>query len=218
MSDERLGRLLEMLADVMRVAHARGLINVLGGNASFRWGDGFYITPSQVPKHRLSPEDMVYVPFDMEPQKSLTGKKASMEWRMHKYIYQALPEVNAIVHTHNPFTLALYSAGLSVNPEDYIEAYSIGKCVATIPYIPPGSEELAKAVANAVRKCRVVVLLGHGVVAAARTLYQALDAVEALNDICIAEALKHVITSSEKAKMIGREFMQGTGRYRRAAP
>jgi len=218
MSDERLGRLLEILADVMRVAHNKGLINVLGGNASFRWGDGFYITPSQVPKHRLSPEDMVYVPFDMEPQKSLTGKKASMEWRMHKYIYQALPEANAIVHTHNPFTLALYSAGLSVNPEDYIEAYSIGKCVATIPYIPPGSEELAKAVASAVRKCKVVVLLGHGVVAAARTLYQALDAVEALNDISMAEALKYVITSSEKARMIGREFMQGTGKYRKITP
>ncbi len=209
MSDERLGRLLEMLADVMRIAHERGLINVLGGNASFRWGDGFYITPSQVPKHRLSPEDMVYVPFETEPQRSLTGKRASMEWRMHKYIYESLPDVNAIIHTHNPVTLALYSAGLCINPEEYAEAYSIGKCVATVPHIPPGSEELAKAVANAVRKCRVVVLLGHGVVAAAKTLYQALDAVEALNDISLAEMLKQMVTLAERDRVIKREYMQG---------
>ncbi len=203
MSDERLGRLLEMLADVMRLAHERGLINVLGGNASFRWGDGFYITPSQVPKHRLMPEDMVYVPFDMGPQRSLSGKRASMEWRMHKLIYEELPDVNAIVHTHNPITLTLYSSGLCVNPEDYIEAYSIGKCVATVPYVPPGSEELARAVASAVRKCRVVVLLGHGVVAAAKTLYQALDAVEALNDISLAELFKHIVYLAERGQRMG---------------
>ncbi len=193
MSDEKLGKLLEILSDVMRIAHERRLINVLGGNASFRWGDGFYITPSQVPKHKLTLEDIVYVPFDMGPQLSLSGKKASMEWRMHQYIYLKNPEINAILHTHNPYTLAVYTAGLSINPKEYVEAYSIGECIATVPQIPPGTERLAKAVAEAMTKCRVVVLLGHGVVVGAKTLYKALDAAEALEDISIAELTKHML-------------------------
>jgi len=172
------GREAAILADVMRLAYERGLINILGGNASIRLRDGFLITPSQKPKNMLRAEDMVFVDWDEGPK-----GHASMEWMMHREVYRASGSYEAVIHTHNPLTLALHEAGLKIDPAQYVEAYSIGPCIEVVPRLPPGSRELAEAVGNAVKRCRVAVLLGHGVVAAAPGIYEALDAVEALEDI-----------------------------------
>ena len=183
----------ELLALVMRLAYNRGLINIKGGNASIRERDGFWITPSQVPKNMLRPEDMVYV--------ELTGKwegsrKPSIEYRMHLMIYKEIKDVKAIVHTHNPYTLALYESGLTLDPTKYIEAYSIGECVAVVPKLPAGSNELAENVVSALGKCRVAVLLGHGAVAITKgDIFSALDALEALEDVSKIELLKTLLLS-----------------------
>ena len=194
MGEERLGEMLRRLGEVMRIAHDRGLVNLLGGNASIRWGDGFYITPSQVPKNQLRPEDMVYVPFDLGPELSLSGKKASMEWRMHREIYLNNPEVNAVLHTHNPYTLALYMSGLEVNPKEFVEAYTIGECISLVPFLPAGSVELARSVAEALKSCKVAVLLNHGVVAGAKNLSIALDSVEALEDLSRITIMRNLLS------------------------
>ena len=188
--DERLGKLLSSLCDVMKVAHARGLVNVLGGNASFRWGDGFYITPSQIPKHTLKPEDMVYVPFESEPEVSLSGRKASMEWRMHWEVYKRREDVRAVLHLHNPKTVALYSVGLETDFSNYIEGESIN-CISKVKLLREGSIELAKAVGGAVSKCNVVVLLNHGIVVVGKSLYHDLDIAEVLEDLSLTTLLKY---------------------------
>ncbi|MCD6324363.1 MAG: class II aldolase/adducin family protein [Desulfurococcales archaeon] len=181
--DERLGKLLAALGDVMRSAHEKGLVEVFGGNASFRWGEGFYITPTQVPKHRLTPEDIVYVPFDLGPQLSLSGKKASGEWRMHQSIYLNNEEVRAVLFTRNPLTLALYSSGLKADMTMLKGSEVLGKCIAEVNSFPPGSKELAEAVGVAVKECRVVVILNQGVVFAAQSPYRALHMAETLEEL-----------------------------------
>ena len=188
--DERLGKLLNSLCDVMKVAHARGLVNVLGGNASFRWGDGFYITPSQIPKHTLKPEDMVYVPFESEPEVSLSGRRASIEWRMHWEVYRRREDIKAVLHLHNPRTVALYSLGLETDFSNYIEGESIN-CISKVKPLPEGSIELAKAVGEAVSKCNVAVLLNHGVIIVGKSLYHDLDTAEALEDLSLVTLLKY---------------------------
>ncbi len=190
---EGVKKLLADVAEVMRLAYDRGLINILGGNASIRWGNGFWITPSQVPKNKLSIEDFVYVDITEGPKPNPLGRKPSMEWRMHRGIYAALSDVKAILHTHNPHTVALYSLGLSIRPNDYIEAYSIGDCVSVVPKLPAGSEDLAESVTEALIKCRIAVLLGHGVVVATNNIYRALDAAEALEDIATIELFKNLL-------------------------
>ncbi len=177
----------EALAYVMRSAVRRGLVDLLGGNASIRVDGGFVITPSQVPKELLRPWDMVFVNWNGE---WVGPRKPSMEWRMHKLIYEVRPDVGAVLHLHNRTALALHEAGLGVRPADYVEAHALGDCVAVVPYSPAGSEELAAEVAKAMRSCRAVVLLRHGIVVAAENIYEALDAAEALEDLSAVEAIK----------------------------
>ena len=183
-------RAREALAYVMRAAVQRGLVDVLGGNASVRVDGGFVITPSQVPKDLLRPWDMVFVSWDGA---WVGPRKPSMEWRMHKLIYEVRPDAGAVLHLHNRAALALHEAGLGVRPGDYVEAHALGDCVAVVPYRPAGSHELAEEVAKAMRFCRAAVLLRHGVVVAAENLYVALDAAEALEDLSVVAAIKSLI-------------------------
>ncbi len=185
-------RARETLAYVMRAAVQRGLVDVLGGNASVRVEGGFVITPSQVPKDLLRPWDMVFVSWDGE---WVGPRKPSMEWRMHKLVYETRPDAGAVLHLHNRTALALHEAGLGVRPGDYVEAHALGDCVAIVPYRPAGSKELAAEVAKAMRICRAAVLLRHGVVVAAENPYVALDAAEALEDLSAVAAIKEALKS-----------------------
>ena len=136
---------------------------------------------------------MVYVGLD---GKWKEGLKPSMEYRMHLMIYRESNDVKTIIHTHNPYTLALYESGLALDPTKYIEAYSIGECIAVVPKLPAGSEELAKSVADAIRRCKVAVMLGHGAVAVSKgDVFSALDALEALEDISKVELFKALLSS-----------------------
>ena len=191
--DDNLRKALADVIEVMKYAYEKGLINILGGNASIRWGNGFWITPSQIPKNKLEVEDFVYVDLNEGPKPNVRGRKPSIEWRMHREIYASLSDVNAVLHTHNPHTLALYSVGLSIRPSDYIESCMISKCISVVPKLPPGSNELATAVAEAIVRCRVAVLLGHGVVVAANDIFRALDAVEALEDVAKIELFRNLL-------------------------
>ncbi len=193
---ERLGKLLEALGDVMKLAHERGLVEVFGGNASFRWGEGFYITPTQVPKHRLTPEDIVYVPFDMGPQLSLSGKKASGDWMLHQTIYLNNDGVKAVLFTRNPMTLALYSSGFKVEVSHLKGSEAIGKCVAEVQPYPPDSKELAEAVGVAIKECRVVVIPNYGVVSAALSPYRALHVAESVEEISRITLLTKLLSGS----------------------
>ena len=188
-------RLRKTVCEVMKIAYERGLVNVLGGNASLRYGDGFLITPSQIPKYRLKPSDIIYMKLDGTWYGELNP---SMEWRMHAEIYRKYPWANAVLHTHNPYTLAIYLGGLHIQPNEYVEAYSIGQCISVVEFHPPGSPDLAKAVANAVGKCRSVVLLGHGVVSASDNIFKALDAVEAMEDLSRIEFIKYLLSETRK--------------------
>ena len=191
--NEDLKRLLSDVTEVMRLAYEKGLINVLGGNASVRWGNGFWITPSQVPKYRLRAEDFIYVDLNEGPKPGSESKEPSIEWRMHREVYAALSDVNAILHTHNPYTIALYSMGLSVKPTEFVEAFPFRGCVSVVPKLPAGSLELANAVTEALVKCRVAVLLGHGVVVAANNIFKALDLAESLENMARIELLRNMM-------------------------
>ncbi len=180
----------ELLCDVMNTLHERGLLNVRGGNASIRGkGNYIWITPSKQPKHKLKPDDIVLMYFDGR----YVGTSApSIESKMHLYIYKTYEWVNAVVHAHSPLTTLVYDLDLDVDVGECVESMVSIPCIEVVGRYPPGSEDLARCVKDAVGRCSVVVLKGHGVVAAGRDIYIALNAIEALEDLSMAVLLKHI--------------------------
>ena len=82
------------------------LISLCGGNVSVRLDDGnFLITPSGMEYDNMQPEDICKV--------DRTGKVIEGKWRASSdtaaiiYIFENMPEVNAVIHTHQPYATAI---------------------------------------------------------------------------------------------------------------
>lgn len=164
----------------LRVLYRKGYITTLSGNLSVRCGDRIIITPSARPKHRLSVKDLVVM--DLEGR-VLEGGVPSTEWRIHVGAYRVREDVNAVVHTHNKNLIALSIAGIPLELKTAESIAYLKGGVKEVPSLPPGSEELADAVVNAVRTADVVLLKGHGVIAVAPSIDEAVNKVEVLDDL-----------------------------------
>ena len=100
----------------------------------------------------------------------------SVESRFHAGILRERPGVDAVLHFQSPCATVLACCELAgvdfaVIPEI---PYYIGP-VAIVPYLPPGSPELAEAVVEAMTRHGLAVLQNHGQVVAGKTLDDAIQ-------------------------------------------
>ncbi len=182
----------EAIVDVMNRLYSRGLRNNSGGNASARLEVApetglVYITPSGPLKNLAGPEGVAVITLDGH----IVAGKPSSEYRLHLAIYNVRRDVNAIVHAHNPLTVALskHREIFEKVTASIVEArYYVGR-IAWVPSLEPGTIEFAEAAAHASKNADTLVLEGHGVVGLGdrgdpvEALYTALDRVEALEDL-----------------------------------
>lgn len=175
------------ICKVMRNLFNRGMVSALGGNVSARvpGSKEFWITPSGIFKGELNPEDLVKVDLDGN---ILDGfLRPSIEWPLHAAVYRVRPDVNAVVHAHNPYTLGLALAGVGLKPIT-VEAVMVLRKVEIVPFAFPGTDQLAKLVGEAASKgARAIVLQNHGVVALGANLYEAEAVAETLEEVAIAQ-------------------------------
>jgi ribulose-5-phosphate 4-epimerase/fuculose-1-phosphate aldolase len=167
------------LVDCVKNLYGMGLTTSVSGNHSVRAGNSMWITPSGVPRNKMRTSDLVRV--DLKTGKVAGKIKPSIELEMHRNIYNVRPDVNAIAHTHSPFTIGI---SISAKFRHVIEeAKMVVGGPAVIANKPSGSIELAKAVSNEFRKsARVVVIKNHGVVAGGINIDHARAIVESLEE------------------------------------
>ncbi len=172
----------ELIAEIFRLAYTRRLVDLLGGNASARLsGDEVLITPTSTPKVIIKPQNIVKIRLDGTV---VSGGKPSSEWRMHVAIYRVRDDVRFVLHTHPPNILALTRAGLKIDMS-LSEAISYVGEVIDVPFLRPGSNELAEAVSRALSRKNVtaVILRNHGLVTVGVTPYEAFNRAEVLEDL-----------------------------------
>lgn len=156
------------LVVVAQALDAAGLMPNKSGNVSCRDDEaGFVITPAGTPYRDLVPESLAVVGFASGA--SGQGVRPSSEWRMHRAIYVARPDVAAIVHTHSPHATALACAGQGIPPFHYMIALAGGE-IRCMPYATFGTEELARRAVQGLEGRRATLLANHGVIAVGPTL------------------------------------------------
>ena len=187
--------LRKLLAEVFRWTYIKGLNTAIGGNASARLDEEtMLITPSGVPKHLIKPSNIVKMKLDGTVQ---GPGRPSSEWRLHAEIYKTRDDVKAIIHAHAPHVLALYNAGFKIDTSLVEVQTYLGSTIPEVGPLAPGSQELAEAVARALRprNVYVVVLRGHGVVAVGSNLFEALNRLEVIEHAAYVTILQNILRS-----------------------
>ena len=169
------------VAYFMRRLYDRFLTTASGGNISLRVSEqNVLITPAALDKGIISAEQITVVSMD---GKNLTQNfKPSIETNMHLEIYKKRNDVLAVVHAHPVYASLFTALSRKVNTHLIAEArYMLGE-PAVAEYALMGTKELAQIVAEASFKSNVIFLKNHGVVAVGKTLLEAFDRMEVLEN------------------------------------
>lgn len=149
-----------------------GLIVNTSGNVSLRIGEHVAITPSGRDYRTLKAADIAVVNLqggivegDLLP---------SSETPLHMAIYDANPDVSAIVHTHSVNATAI-STLLDQLPTIHYQMVDLGGAVEVAPYRTFGSRELADVTSKALQGRSAVIMKNHGALTTANSLEKALS-------------------------------------------
>jgi L-fuculose-phosphate aldolase len=156
----------EMIATARRM-NTSGLNQGTSGNLGVRVEGGLLITPSGMDYGALVPEDIVSLRFDGSPE----GRRVpSTEWRFHRDILEARPEVNAVLHAHSMFCTTLACLHRPIPPFHYMVAKAGGSSIRCAPYATFGTEALSRHAVAALEGRKACLLANHGMIAVGATL------------------------------------------------
>ncbi|MEM2093858.1 MAG: class II aldolase/adducin family protein [Candidatus Bathyarchaeia archaeon] len=142
------------------------------------------IKPSGKSFKDLKADDFLLV--DINTRAVLKGVyKPSIETPFHTALYKLRDSIGAVVHTHSHYATLLSIAEIEVLPigMEVYQAPALAQGVGLSKYAPPGTEELAKNIVEAMKGKSAVLLPHHGAATVGRTIE------EAVNNACVLERL-----------------------------
>ena len=148
-----------------------GINQGTSGNISLRHGEGILVTPTSTPYEAMQPEHIVYMHLDGSHD---PAQRPSSEWRFHRDILKARPEVHAIVHAHPPYSTMLAIMGLEIPPVHYMVACAGGDTIRCAPYATFGTQELSEHAVRALEGRLACLLEHHGMIAIGPSLPKAM--------------------------------------------
>lgn len=172
--------------DIVRLAwsiYDRGLTFGASGNISVRLDDGWLMTPTGTTMGDLDPARLSRLDADGV---HVEGDPPTKEAVLHLAMYDRRPRAGAVVHLHSTHSVAV-SCLHDIDPSDVLPpltAYYVMRVgrLPLVPYFAPGDVNLARAVAEMAGDHHAVLLANHGPVVAGRTLRDAVNATEELEE------------------------------------
>jgi L-ribulose-5-phosphate 4-epimerase len=160
---------VEQLRDDLVVLHQElirwNLVVWTAGNISARvpGEDRFLIKPSGVSYDELTAESMVVCDLDgnlLEGELSPSSDTAA-----HAYVYQQMPEVGGVVHTHSTYATAWAARGEAIPCVLTAMADEFGGEIPVGPFALIGDDSIGRGIVETLRDHRspAVLMRGHGV-------------------------------------------------------
>ncbi len=175
------------LVSCVKTLFAKGYVSSGGGNHSFRYNNLIWITPSGYPRSHLRSKDLVLIDID---GRVIEGDlKPSIEVPFHTEIYKVRSDINAVSHTHSPYSHAMVQASILIERDEGIfdikEQKFIPRILGNIPvleYRQLGSRALARLVGKASIDSKVMILLDHGVIGIGKCIHEAVFYIQLLEE------------------------------------
>lgn len=172
-----------------------------GGNISLRVpGEKILaVTPSGRSYFSLDPSDICVIDFHRQP---IEGDLApSIEAGLHIGVYQSRPDVNAVIHTHQPFasTLSIINKPIPALFDEI--AVEIGPEVDIVPYAFSGSAELVdNLIGKLGNQCHCYLIQNHGAISLGADLPRAMRNAELLETV--ARIYYQALTTGEEIQKL----------------
>lgn len=202
--------LRQQLADVCRVLFRLNLVDYMGHpSVRIPGTDHVLIKPRHSlrirSQDRVQPEDMVVIDLDgnlVEGSDAPPGERF-----IHTGIYRARPDVQAIVHTHQPMATVMGVGNAPIQPILHVEGEVAERPVPVWPHaMLVTNAEMGADLARAMGDHAVVLLQGHGVASGAASLPEA--ALQAIHLERLAEANWKVLAIGREPRVIPPEELQ----------
>ena len=175
---------MEAFVAACHKAAERGLLRCSSGNLSCRVGDGrMLVTRTRSWLGRLTADDIAVCAI--EDGVSLNAVKPTVEVRFHAGVLRARPDVNVVLHYQSPCATTLACQKKKRLNYDVIPEipFYIGP-IGQVPYLSPGSPELADAVIEAMNTHDLAIMANHGQVTVARDFDHAIQNAEFFELAC----------------------------------
>ena len=154
----------QQVLDTCQELARQGYLIGTGGNVSIRieGEEALAITPSSRDYLSLALDDICVFTFDKTP---LEGELTpSIEMGMHTAVYQNRPDVNAVIHTHQPRASVFTLINTPIPALFDEQVIQLGNCVEIVPYGMSGSPDLAHNLAAMLdNQCNAYILQNHGI-------------------------------------------------------
>ena len=169
-----------------------GLIALSGGNVSLKVDkDRVLVTPSGMIYEELETDDIILM--DLTGKVIEGNRKASVDTKALLYIYNNMPEINAVIHTHQPYATALGLVEEEFKCNLTTLANATKGSVNVCPFSSAASEQMGVEAVENLNGKLAVILKNHGVITVGNSLKQALYSCvyleEAAKTYCIAKSM-----------------------------
>jgi ribulose-5-phosphate 4-epimerase/fuculose-1-phosphate aldolase len=173
-----------------------GLVSCSSGNLSWRVEPNVALLSASGSWLAELNEDQVAM-CDINTGRSLNDKIPTCESVFHLGILKNRPEMNVVLHFQSPYAAAIAcgeTANLNFNMTIEVPIY-IGT-PAVVPYLPPGTPELAESVVDAFKETQthLAILKNHGLVTVGK------DFNDAIQKAVFFELACRIIQTNPKAK------------------
>ena len=183
----------EQVAWASRILGMGGHGDFTLGHVSAREGDQVHMKRNGIGLEEVCPRDVLTI--DLECNKTAGEGAVHLEAMLHTAVYRARPDVNAVIHTHPPYTTAFGAtdAKLALINHDAVLFHD------GLAYFDDTAELIMRpdqgdAVASALGAKPVVIMRGHGVLIAERSVQWA---------VYTALTLERVLRLQSIAQMLG---------------
>jgi L-fuculose-phosphate aldolase len=178
----------ELISNIIGLIYRLGLTTTSGGNISAMDEEGnIWITPAGVDKGSLGPKDIV----KLAPDGTVEGiHRPSSEFPFHKAIYEARPDIKAIIHAHPPALVSFSIVRKIPDTSALPQAQHLCGPVGYAPYKLPGSVDLGKSIAaEFMSGFNCVIMENHGTVVGGSNILKTFQRFETL-EFCARSIIK----------------------------
>jgi len=197
MNDELIQRAKKDIIAIGVLLWEKELVSGLNGNISVRLdSEHFLITATKSCLGLLHEKDILLMNMKGEV---LDDGQVSVERAMHLGIYQAFPDIRAVLHTHTPFANAYFLNRDVLYPQVFETKFYLGEVKAVDQESPSVTD--VQPVIGALKQNNLIALKRHGVVAMGKNLFDCFLLIQSLEESVKVDAISRLYNTPASQRL-----------------